>query len=175
MPSRTKNHISVGVHNLPLIFFLIFCNLIIYSFSCIKIVLSFWQLNSTSSKWPTFASAPLKTIRVNVVAKYGSTGKFRTLVLHVHMWYKEEDSSLPTLTTLIPSLRKRILQFSLNTALSIALSPYSVHVVLHVVFLTSFHCDVTTAQPLDGPFDCDVTMKKSAKRCDVGPLGKVNV
>ena len=52
------------------------------------------------------------------------------------------------------------------------LSPNSEHVVLHEVFLTSFHCDVTTAQPLNGPFDCDVTMKKSANRCDVGPLAK---
>ena len=54
----------------------------------------------------------------------------------------------------------------------IALSPNSWHVLLHVVLLTSFHCDVTIAQPLDGPFDCDVTMKKSANRCNVGPLAK---
>ena len=54
----------------------------------------------------------------------------------------------------------------------IALSPNSGHMVLHVVLLTSFHCDVTTAQQLDGPFGCDVTMKKSANRCDVGPLAK---
>ena len=54
----------------------------------------------------------------------------------------------------------------------IALSPNSGHAVLHVVFLTSFHCDVTTAQQLDGPFDCDIIMKKSANRCDVGPLAK---
>ena len=53
----------------------------------------------------------------------------------------------------------------------IALSPNLGHMVLHVVFLTSFHCDVTTAQALDGPFDCDVKMKKSANKCDVGPLG----
>ena len=44
--------------------------------------------------------------------------------------------------------------------------------MLHVFLLTSFHCDVTPAQPLDGPFDCDVTMKKSANRYDVGPLAK---
>ena len=37
-------------------------------------------------------------------------------------------------------------------------------------FLTSFHCDVTIAQLFDGPFDCDVIMKKSANRCTVGPL-----
>ena len=54
----------------------------------------------------------------------------------------------------------------------IALSPNPGHVVLHVVLLTSFHRDVTTAQQLDGPFGCDVTMKKSANRCDVGPLAK---
>ena len=55
---------------------------------------------------------------------------------------------------------------------SIALSPNSGNVVPYVVFLTSFHCQVTAAQSLDGPFDCDVTMKKSANRCDVGPLAK---
>ena len=44
--------------------------------------------------------------------------------------------------------------------------------MLHVVLLTSFHCDVTTVQPLDGPFYFEVTIKKSAKRCDVGPLAK---
>ena len=44
--------------------------------------------------------------------------------------------------------------------------------MLHVVLLTSFHCDITTVQPLDGPFYCDVTMKKSAIRCDVGPLAR---
>ena len=37
-------------------------------------------------------------------------------------------------------------------------------------FLTSFHCDVIIAQLFDGPFDCDVIMKKSAKRCTFGPL-----
>ena len=31
----------------------------------------------------------------------------------------------------------------------------------------SFYCDVTIAQPFDGPFDFDVIMKKSANRCDV--------
>ena len=40
----------------------------------------------------------------------------------------------------------------------------------HVAFLTSFYYDVTIMQPSDGPFDCDVIMEKSAKRCDVGPL-----
>ena len=54
----------------------------------------------------------------------------------------------------------------------IALSPSSGHVLLHMVFLASFHCDVTIAQPFDGPFDCDVIMQKSANRCDVGPLAK---
>ena len=37
-------------------------------------------------------------------------------------------------------------------------------------FLTSFYCDVTIAPLSDGPFDCDVIMKKFANRCDVGPL-----
>ena len=37
-------------------------------------------------------------------------------------------------------------------------------------FLTSFYCDVTIAHLSDGPFDCDVIMKKSANRCDVGHL-----
>ena len=37
-------------------------------------------------------------------------------------------------------------------------------------FLTSSYCDVTIAQLFDGPFDCDVIMKKSANMCDVGPL-----
>ena len=37
-------------------------------------------------------------------------------------------------------------------------------------FLTSFYCDVISALRSDGPFDCDVIMKKSANRCDVGPL-----
>ena len=32
------------------------------------------------------------------------------------------------------------------------------------------YCDVTIAQLFDGPFDCDVIMKKSANMCDVGPL-----
>ena len=54
----------------------------------------------------------------------------------------------------------------------IALLPNSGHVVLHVVLLTSFYCDVTTKQHLDGPFGYDVTMKKSVNRCDVGPLAK---
>ena len=37
-------------------------------------------------------------------------------------------------------------------------------------FFTSFDCDITIAQLFDGPFDCDVIMKKSANRCDVRPL-----
>ena len=52
----------------------------------------------------------------------------------------------------------------------IGLSPNPGHSALHVLFLTSFYCDVTIAHPFDGPFTCDVTMEKSANRCDVGPL-----
>ena len=37
-------------------------------------------------------------------------------------------------------------------------------------FLTSFYCDITIEQLFDGPFDCDVTIKKSANRCGVRPL-----
>ena len=54
--------------------------------------------------------------------------------------------------------------------LTIGLSPKSGHVALHVLFLTSFYCDVTITHPFDGPFNCDVTMEKSVNRCDVGPL-----
>ena len=54
---------------------------------------------------------------------------------------------------------------------AIALLP-SVHLAYHVDFLTSFRCEFTIAQLFDRPFcvDCDVIMKKSANRCDVGPL-----
>ena len=52
----------------------------------------------------------------------------------------------------------------------IGLSPNPGHVALHVLFLTSFYCDVTITHPFDGPFNCDVTMEKSVNRCDVGPL-----
>ena len=67
---------------------------------------------------------------------------------------------------------RRDMANSRNLVSTIALSPNSGHVVLHVVLLTSFHCDVIIAQPLDGQFDCDVTVKKSANRCNVGPLAK---
>ena len=53
---------------------------------------------------------------------------------------------------------------------SIGLSPNPGHDALNVLFLTSFYCDVTITHPFDGPFNCDVTMEKSANRCDVGPL-----
>ena len=36
--------------------------------------------------------------------------------------------------------------------------------------LTSFYRDVTNAPLSDGPFDCDIIMKMSANRWDVGPL-----
>ena len=52
----------------------------------------------------------------------------------------------------------------------IGFSPNPGHQALHVLFLTSFYCDVTITHPFDGPFNCDVTMEKSANRCDVGPL-----
>ena len=37
-------------------------------------------------------------------------------------------------------------------------------------FLTSFYCDITIVQFVDGLCDCDVIMKKLANRCGVGPL-----
>ena len=37
-------------------------------------------------------------------------------------------------------------------------------------FLPSFSCDVIITQLFDWPFNCDVIMKKSANKCDVGPL-----
>ena len=37
-------------------------------------------------------------------------------------------------------------------------------------FLTSFWFDVTIAQMFDGPFDCDLIMKKLANMCDVRHL-----
>ena len=37
-------------------------------------------------------------------------------------------------------------------------------------FSTLFFCDVATEKLLDRPFDFDVIMKTSAKRCDVGSL-----
>ena len=51
---------------------------------------------------------------------------------------------------------------SFNKACQIDLSPTSGHVAAHVAFLTSLYYDVTIAQLFDGPFDCDVTIKKSA-------------
>ena len=43
---------------------------------------------------------------------------------------------------------------------------------LNVQILTSLHCDVTIVNLFDSPFDCDITMKKSANRCNVGPFVK---
>ena len=37
-------------------------------------------------------------------------------------------------------------------------------------FLMSFYCDVTIAQLFEGSFNCDVIMKKSANKCNGGPL-----
>ena len=65
-----------------------------------------------------------------------------------------------------------VLCLKTTVQLPIDLSPTSGHVAPHVDFLTSFYYDVTMAQLFDGPFDCDVTMKKSTNRCDVGPLAK---
>ena len=31
-----------------------------------------------------------------------------------------------------------------------------------------------TLELIDGPFDCDIKMKKSASKCYVGPFAKVN-
>ena len=42
-------------------------------------------------------------------------------------------------------------------------------------FLTSFYCDVTIAQLSDGPFDCDVIMKKSANRYVKMPHGEPHI
>ena len=41
-------------------------------------------------------------------------------------------------------------------------------------FLTSFDYDITILQRHDRPFDCDIIMKKSVNRCDVGPFAEVN-
>ena len=41
-----------------------------------------------------------------------------------------------------------------------------------MTFLMSFYCDITIVHLFDGPFDCDIIMKKSANRYDVGPLVK---